>query len=132
MIAKLAHDLYAGRPADRLYHHTSLTGAKGIVDTAFLRATGIRYFSDAVELIYTGQQLESQSWFREGFGQSNPRLFNQLRQWLSHRLSALRQKPLMITGAIQRVEGQMANLGDPVGSERGRGHAPDLAEWGRI
>jgi len=88
MIATLAQDLYAEIPKHTLFHYTSLNGVRGIIDSGSLRATEIRYFNDAAEMKHTVDQLSPQTWFREGFGQSNPTLLNQLREWLSHRLIA--------------------------------------------
>lgn len=88
MIAKLAHDLYAERPKHPLYHYTSLNSVRGIVDTGSLRATEIRYFSDAAEMKHAGDQLSSIISFRDIFGESDSKLLNQLREWLSHRLTA--------------------------------------------
>lgn len=88
MIAKLAQDLYAERPDCTLYHYTSLTGAKGIVDTGYLRATEIRYFSDAAEMKHAGDHLSWGISFLEGFGNSNQTLLDQLREWLAERLNA--------------------------------------------
>ncbi|MEQ1794242.1 MAG: DUF2971 domain-containing protein [Nitrospira sp.] len=88
MIAKLVQELYAERPKQALYHYTSLDGVRGIVDTGSLRATEIRYFSDAAEMKHAVDRLIPEIWFREGFGRSNPKLLSQLREWLSHRLIA--------------------------------------------
>lgn len=88
MLEKLAQDLYAKRPEETLYHYTSLNGVRGIVDSGFLRATEIRYFSDAAEMKHTVDQLSAVISFFEGFGKSNQTLLDQLREWLSHRLTA--------------------------------------------
>lgn len=88
MIAKLAQDLYAKRPDHTLYHYMSLDGVRGIVDTGSLRATEIRYFSDAVEMKHAGDHLSAGISFFEGFGKSNQTLLDQLREWLSYRLTA--------------------------------------------
>ena len=86
MIKKLAQDLYAEKPDRPLYHYTSLDSIRGIIDTGSLRATEIRYFSDAAEMKHAGNQLSGAISFLEGFSKSNPRLLDQLRKWLSHRL----------------------------------------------
>lgn len=88
MIAKLVQDLYAERPDRTLYHYTSLAGVKGIVDTGYLRATEIRYFSDAAEMKHAVDFLSEGISFFEGFGKSNQTLLDQLREWISHRLTA--------------------------------------------
>ena len=88
MIAKLAQKLYAERPEHTLYHYTSLDGVRGIVDTGSLRATEIRYFSDAAEMKHAGDQLCSVISFREILEGDGSTLLDQLRAWLSHRLTA--------------------------------------------
>jgi hypothetical protein len=87
MIAKLAQDLYAEIPEHTLYHYTSLDGVRGIVDSGSLRATEIRYFSDAAEMKHAVDHLSAGISFFEGFGRSNQTLLDQLRKWLSHRLT---------------------------------------------
>ncbi len=88
MIAKLVQDLYAGQPDQTLYHYTSLDSMRGIVGTASLRATEIRYFSDADEMKHASDQLGWGISFLEGFGGSEQRLLTQLREWFTHRLTS--------------------------------------------
>ncbi len=88
MIKQLAQDLYEKRPDKTLYHYTSLDGVRGIVDTASLRATEIRYFTDATEMKHAVEHLNERLGYFQGFDKSSPSLVGQLRKWLSHRLTA--------------------------------------------
>jgi hypothetical protein len=87
MIRNITDELYSNTPQTTLYHYTSLAGAKGMIDSGFLHATEIRYFTDAAEMRHTVDKLTPETWFREGFGASNTELLRQLREWLSHRLT---------------------------------------------
>jgi hypothetical protein len=86
-IADLAHDLYVDQPQATLYHYTSLKGVLGIVEGGSLRATDIRFFSDAAEMKHTVDLLRTIIAQRQEGGASNPSLLVQLQEWLSNRLT---------------------------------------------
>ncbi|WP_172834111.1 DUF2971 domain-containing protein [Nitrospira japonica] len=88
MISELNRELYAATTGVPLYHYTSLAGVKGIIDTGLLRATEITYLNDSTEMAHTVSQLDPETWFREGFGKLESKLFVQFREWISHRLTA--------------------------------------------
>lgn len=87
MIAGLVQELYMEKPQDALYHYTSLNGVMGIVESGSLQATDIRFFNDTAEMKHTADLLGALVMQREAGGTSNPRLFLQFREWLSHRLT---------------------------------------------
>jgi hypothetical protein len=86
-IANLAHDLYAKQPLETLYHYTSLSGVVGIVESGALRATDIRFFSDAAEMKRTAELLRTAIAQRLERDSAKSRLLVQLSDWLSHRLT---------------------------------------------
>ncbi len=86
-IAALAHDLYAEKPQDLLYHYTSLSGVIGIVESGSLRATDIRFFNDAAEMKHTADLLRRAIAQRREGDTFNSRLLVQLQEWLSNRLT---------------------------------------------
>ena len=53
MFDVLTRQLFATPPRETLYHYTSLTGVLGIVGSAELRASDIRYMNDSTELRHT-------------------------------------------------------------------------------
>lgn len=86
-IANLAAQLYAEQPKQTLYHYTSLTGVMGIVESRSIRATDIRFFTDAAEMKNTVDILCNDIAQRINNGCANPGLLNQFREWLSHRIT---------------------------------------------
>jgi hypothetical protein len=88
VIAKLTQELYAEKAVRPLYHYTSLDGVIGIVKAGALRATEIRYFSDAAEMKHTVELLSSLISYRNIFADSddNARLLEQFRKWVTHRV----------------------------------------------
>lgn len=84
MIASLTKRLFAEKPQHTLYHYTSLNGAMGIVESGSLRATEIRYFSDAAEMTYTANLLRAG--IRSYRSKFSPMEGTQLENWLDERL----------------------------------------------
>lgn len=52
MIQKIAESLYADTPKELLYHYTTISGLKGIVESQSLWASDVRYMNDSAELQY--------------------------------------------------------------------------------
>lgn len=86
MIEKITKSLFASTPVDTLYHYTSFTGLLGIVKSAVLRASDIRYMNDSAELRHMFDLLRSHVTDRIAEGTDNPQLLNQLLDWLSRRI----------------------------------------------
>jgi hypothetical protein len=90
-IGDIAKQLYIEHPTDVLYHYTSLDAIDGIVGSKSLRATDIRYFSDAAEMRHTGELLRvmiGQRIEEKGNNFVLTNLLGQFREWLSHRITA--------------------------------------------
>lgn len=81
MISHIVNELFAAKPKGTLYHYTSLKGTMGIIGSGSLRATEIRFFSDAAEIKHMVNLL------RDGMVTFTPRLEYQLSNWLSKRLT---------------------------------------------
>jgi hypothetical protein len=86
MIENITKSLFATTPEDTLYHYTSFTGLLGIVKSRMLRASDIRYMNDSAELRHSLDLLQTIVTERINEGTDNPRLLNQLLEWLSHRI----------------------------------------------
>lgn len=86
MIENITKSLFATTPVDTLYHYTSFAGLLGIVTSGVLRASDIRYMNDSAELRHTLNLLQTHVTDRINQGTDNPRLLNQLLDWLSHRI----------------------------------------------
>ena len=81
MITNLAKSLFAEKPQHTLYHYTSLNGAMGIIENRSVRATEIRYFSDAAEMKHTVNLL------LDNIHRFSPLPASHLRNWLTDRLT---------------------------------------------
>lgn len=81
MISHIVNELFEAKPKGTLYHYTSLKGTMGIIESGSLRATEIRFFSDAAEIKHMVNLL------RNGMVTFTPRLEYQLSNWLSKRLT---------------------------------------------
>lgn len=89
MIKKLAKELYLEEPRQgTLYHYTSLESLMKIVESGYLYATEIRFFSDASEMQHTEKLLRTAIAERVEYGASNHKLLNQLKEWLPSRLNS--------------------------------------------
>lgn len=103
MLDTLTRQLFSDRPEETLYHYTTLTGLQGIVDSAELRASDIRYMNDSTELRHTLELLNQQVTRRILAGVDNPELLNALLDWLSHRVVS----GPMLFGASFRANGNL-------------------------
>ncbi|MEQ8516332.1 MAG: DUF2971 domain-containing protein, partial [Chromatocurvus sp.] len=103
MLDALTQQLFSARPRETLYHYTTLTGLLGIVDSASLRASDIRYMNDSTELRHTLELLNQQVTRRILAGVDNPELLNALLDWLSHRVVS----GPMLFGASFRANGNL-------------------------
>jgi len=81
MISPIVNKLFATKPKGTLYHYTSLKGAMGIIESGSIRATEIRFFSDAAEIKHMFNLL------RDGMTRFSLRLEYELTNWLSKRLT---------------------------------------------
>lgn len=86
MIENITKSLFASTPEDTLYHYTSFDGLLGIVESGVLWASDIRYMNDSAELKHTLNLLQAHITDRIIEGADNPRLLNQLLDWLSRRI----------------------------------------------
>lgn len=103
MLDALTHQLFSARPRETLYHYTTLAGLLGIVDSAELRASDIRYMNDSTELRHTLELLNQQVTRRILAGVDSPELLNALLDWLSHRIVS----GPMLFGASFRANGNL-------------------------
>ena len=103
MFDVLTRQLFATPPSETLYHYTSLTGVLGIVGSAELRASDIRYMNDSTELRHTLDLLGRQITRRILAGADNPALLNAFLDWLSHRVVS----GPMLFGASFRANGNL-------------------------
>lgn len=103
MLDALTRQLFSARPRETLYHYTTLTGLQGIVGSAQLRASDIRYMNDSTELRHTLELLNQQVTRRILAGVDNPELLNALLDWLSHRIVS----GPMLFGASFRANGNL-------------------------
>jgi len=83
MIQAIAQSLYADSPEKLLYHYTTVTGLKGIVESQSLWASDVRYMNDSAELKYIISLLKDCS---ESF-QGHKKFLNQFVNWMSHRVT---------------------------------------------
>jgi Protein of unknown function (DUF2971) len=86
-VADITNSLCAGTPPALLYHYTSVGSTLGIVESQVLRATEVRYFSDAAEMRHALDLLKAAITLRVANASANSKLLNQLNRWLSHRLT---------------------------------------------
>ncbi|KGE02911.1 DUF2971 domain-containing protein [Pseudohaliea rubra] len=103
MFDVLTRQLFATPPRETLYHYTSLAGVLGIVGSAELRASDIRYMNDSTELRHTLDLLGRQVTRRILAGVDNPALLNAFLEWLSHRVVS----GPMLFGASFRANGNL-------------------------
>jgi hypothetical protein len=99
----LTRQLFATRPRETLYHYTSLSGLLGIVGSAELRSSDIRYMNDSTELRHTLDLLGRQVTRRILAGADDPALLNAFLDWLSHRVVS----GPMLFGASFRANGNL-------------------------
>lgn len=86
-IGNLAKELYAESPEKTLYHYTSFKALLEIIKSRALYASDIRFLNDAAEMKHTANLLRTEISRRLKQGHSNPKLLNQLRDWLSHSIT---------------------------------------------
>jgi len=103
VIDDITQQLFSDEPRDTLYHYTSLSGLLGIVDSAVLRASDIRYMNDSVELRHTLDLLRRHTRQRIRAGTDRPGLLSQLLDWLSTRVTS----GPMLFGASFRANGNL-------------------------
>ncbi|MGH1440182.1 MAG: DUF2971 domain-containing protein [Cellvibrionaceae bacterium] len=83
MIQKIAQSLYSDTPEELLYHYTTISGLKGIVESQSIWASDVRYMNDSAELQYIISLLKDCS---ESF-QHHKKFLNQFIDWMSHRVA---------------------------------------------
>ncbi len=103
MLETISRQLYEAAPVDTLYHYTSFSGMTGIISSGELRASDIRYMNDSAELRHTLELLKADITQRVIDGTDQPRLLNQLLDWLSHRVVS----GPMLFGASFRANGNL-------------------------
>lgn len=103
MIEDITDKLFSVPPQNTLYHYTSLSGLLGIVGSRELRASDIRYMNDSSELRHALTILRGHITRRITEGCDNPTLFNELLEWLSHRIVS----GPMVYGASFRANGNL-------------------------
>jgi hypothetical protein len=74
MFDLISQRLFATPPRESLYHYTTLSGLLGIVDSAELRCSDIRYMNDSTELRHTLDLLGEQVTRRIVAGVDKPAL----------------------------------------------------------
>src|SRR5215472_6382632 len=85
MLHETVRQLYSGEPQRTLYHYTSLTGLKGIVEQRNFWVSDIRYLNDSEELRHLGKWLnDTAGRLEQSLGPK--KVFMQFREWLGHRL----------------------------------------------
>ncbi len=86
MFDLISQRLFATPPEETLYHYTTLSGLLGIVDSAELRCSDIRYMNDSTELRHTLDLLGEQVTQRIVAGVDKPALLTAFLDWLTHRV----------------------------------------------
>lgn len=88
-LSKELFELFSERPTRILYHYTSLSSLRGIVNSKSLYATDIRFFNDAAEMAHTAHLVRDEIGLR--LRQTTSRyvnLLNQFSEWVSNRLTS--------------------------------------------
>ncbi|MEQ9394887.1 DUF2971 domain-containing protein [Haliea sp.] len=86
MFDVISQRLFATPPREPLYHYTTLSGLLGIVDSAELRCSDIRYMNDSTELRHTLDLLGEQVTRRLVAGVDQPALLTTFLDWLTYRV----------------------------------------------
>ena len=86
MFDLISQRLFAVPPRETLYHYTTLSGLLGIVDSAELRCSDIRYMNDSTELRHTLDLLGEQVTQRIVAGVDKPALLTTFLDWLTYRV----------------------------------------------
>jgi len=86
MFDLISQRLFATPPRETLYHYTTLSGLLGIVDSAELRCSDIRYMNDSTELRHTLDLLGEQVTQRIVAGVDKPALLTTFLDWLTYRV----------------------------------------------
>ncbi|MEQ9464907.1 MAG: DUF2971 domain-containing protein [Haliea sp.] len=86
MFDLISQRLFATPPREVLYHYTTLSGLLGIVDSAELRCSDIRYMNDSTELRHTLDLLGEQVTRRIVAGVDKPALLTTFLDWLTYRV----------------------------------------------
>jgi hypothetical protein len=86
MFDLISQRLFATPPRETLYHYTTLSGLLGIVDSAELRCSDIRYMNDSTELRHTLDLLGEQVTRRIVAGVDKPALLTTFLDWLTYRV----------------------------------------------
>jgi hypothetical protein len=86
MFDVISQRLFATPPRETLYHYTTLSGLLGIVDSAELRCSDIRYMNDSTELRHTLDLLGEQVTRRIVAGVDKPALLTTFLDWLTYRV----------------------------------------------
>lgn len=83
MIETIAQSLYADTPEELLYHYTTISGFKGIVESRTLWASDVRYMNDSAELQYIVSLLQDCS---ESY-QDHKQFLKRFIDWMIHRIT---------------------------------------------
>jgi hypothetical protein len=85
MLHETVRQLYSEEPQRTLYHYTSLTGLKGIVEQRNFWVSDIRYLNDSEELRHLAKWLnDTAGRLEQSLGPK--KVLTQFREWLRHRL----------------------------------------------
>lgn len=86
MLATLVEEIYSEKPANSLFHYTSLRGLLGIVEAKALWASEIHYLNDAEELRHLGRWLDTE--IGQRLSKEPNDILSNLRRWIAQRLDS--------------------------------------------
>lgn len=87
MFKEITSQLYSDTPSETIYHYTTFSGLMGIVESGSLWASDIRYMNDSAELNHMVHLINEEVDERISLGHQNPRLLNQFKDWIAHRVT---------------------------------------------
>ncbi|ARU57786.1 hypothetical protein OLMES_3765 [Oleiphilus messinensis] len=87
MIKEITNQLYSHTPSERLYHYTSFSGLRGIVESNAIWASDIRYMNDSAELRHTSDLIRQEVNRRIVEDGSKTVLLNQFVDWVARRIT---------------------------------------------
>ncbi len=86
-ISAIAESLYSPTPTDTLYHYTSFSGMMGVVRSAKLWASDIRYMNDSSELRHAADLIRQEVKHRIADGHPQPDLLSAFHDWFANRIA---------------------------------------------
>lgn len=86
-LGKLTDQLFGDTPKGLLYHYTTLTGLLGIVGSAKLWASDIRYMNDSAELRHSADLIRQEVQERLAKELDKADLLGQFVDWISYRIT---------------------------------------------